>query len=121
MELTGYTIRLIDLSYFLHIGFYPEERKLGQRIFIDLELNINSDQKSFEQINTVFDYSSIHQAVETLLSKKQYQFLEDLASDLAADLLKDKRLLSVRICIKKPSAPVQAILKQIEVDMTFKK
>jgi 7,8-dihydroneopterin aldolase/epimerase/oxygenase len=119
MKITDYKIHFKDLAYFAKIGYYFEEQKLGQRIYIDLVITVNPKNVNTKDIHSIYDYSVVSEICNQVIDKTVFQFLEELASKLAQEILMDKRINLVKIIIKKPSVPLNNILKHVAVDMEF--
>ena len=119
MRINNYKIHFKDLAYFAKIGYYYEEQKLGQRIYIDIAINLNTKNLNTKDIHSIYDYSVVSEICNQVIDKTVFQFLEELASKLAEEILTDQRIQTVNIVIKKPSVPLNNILKHVAVDMEF--
>ena len=120
MKLDTYMITFKNLAYFLNFGFLPEEQTLGQRIYIDVTVSLDSDKFACEdEIETVFDYRFIDDAVKSVIKEKRYKLLEHLAKKIAVNLFISDNIKNTSITIRKPSVPISEVLDYAEVSLTF--
>lgn len=116
-----YSIVFKNLSYFLNFGLLPEEQTLGQRIYIDINLDIlASEFECNDDISTVYDYRTIDLIIKDIIKNKRYKLLEHLAKTIAENILKNNEIMRTTITIRKPSVPISEVLDHVEVSLTFK-
>jgi len=84
-------------------GAYIKERRVEQEFAISVKLGVAIDvaSKSDKLVHTV-DYSDIKNKIQKVIEGSSRYLLEKLAEDIATQILKDKRIHSVEITIKKP-------------------
>jgi 7,8-dihydroneopterin aldolase/epimerase/oxygenase len=112
-------IILRDLAFFAYHGLYDEEASLGQRFYFDItcELDLRPAGKSDKEEDTV-RYDHIAKRVEMIVLNRRFHLIEALAEAVAEDLLKTMdKLQFVTILVRKPEAPVPAIVKDIAVEI----
>ena len=87
------------------IGIFAWERKVRQRILVDLEFpaNIRKAAKN-DRIRDAVDYKNIAKRTLRYVSESRFQLIETLAEKLAAVLLKEFRLKQVLVRVSKPGA-----------------
>ena len=74
------SIRLKDISLYAHHGLKPEERELGQRFSLDVELEADlSAAARQDDISRSIDYSAVYRVVATAFTGSAYQLLEGAA------------------------------------------
>ena len=101
-------------------GVHHEERTLGQRFIVSATLYTDDalDTK-IRHLNDTVDYTKIYDDIKDTMESQQFQLLECCADAIAAKLLDSYSLLTqVKICIQKPSVPIQGSLKSVEVELT---
>ena len=116
--MTGiYTILLKNCAFFARHGYYEQEAFLGQRFFLDIELEVDGgDALESDSIGTTVDYGLAFSVVEEVVTGTRRRLIEALANDVAKALM--ERFPSIRrarIAVRKPSAPIQGILDYAEV------
>ncbi|SNY93976.1 dihydroneopterin aldolase [Cohaesibacter sp. ES.047] len=113
-------IILRDLAFFAYHGVYEEEARLGQRFYFDLDcyLDLKPAGLSDDEDQTV-RYDHIAQEVERIVTTKRFKLIEALAEQVAqALLIRFPKIQSVQVKLRKPEAPVPAIVKDIAVEIT---
>jgi len=112
-----YSITLRNCAFFARHGVYSEEEALGQRFFVDavLEVDGGNSLKNDDLEGTV-DYGKAFKVIERVVLGKRKYLIEALALEIATSLCKKfKMISSVEITVRKPNAPVQGVLDNIEV------
>jgi dihydroneopterin aldolase len=121
MIIREYQIIVENIAVYAFIGHLIEERKLGQRIFIDLNCNLDPEKFEFtEELDSVYNYENLCAQISSIVDSKKYHLLESLAKDIAMNILSDKNILSVDLTIRKVSVPINAILDSMTLKMSFK-
>jgi 7,8-dihydroneopterin aldolase/epimerase/oxygenase len=101
-----FTIHLHNLKFFAYHGLYEEERKAGNNfeMDVDVEADIPASVTKLEQ---TVDYAFVYSIIDNRM-KQPTALLETLVSDLAQKIHEyDNRVKSVRITLKKLSAPIK--------------
>jgi len=87
------------------IGIYAWERRVRQKILIDLEFQIDNRKAArHDAIEHTVNYKKIAKRVLAFAAKSRYRLIETLAEHLAALLLREFRLPGVTVRISKPGA-----------------
>lgn len=111
-------VRLKNMVFHAHHGYWDEERKVGQRFEVDVELLLDVKKAAVsDHIRDTIDLYKVYQAVEKVVVKKQFKLVETLAEEIAAELLKKFPITEVNICVRKPNSPVPGICDGIEVEI----
>lgn len=113
-------ILLRDLAFFAYHGVYQEEARLGQRFYFDIDchLDLRPAGESDDEQDTV-RYDHIAMRVEQIVTKQRFQLIEALAEAVAKDLLANMtKIQSVRVKVRKPEAPIPAIVRDVAVEIT---
>ena len=121
MKAKKYELEFSNIALFLPFGHLAEERELGQRIYIDIVVKLDSKEYStFNELSSVYDYTKIEKTLRSVITKREYHFLEEISEVIAEDLLKnDNSIMSVMITIRKPSVPVDLVLDYASSSMEF--
>jgi len=115
------TLFVTGLEFYAYHGVPPEERVVGHRYVVDLELNVKSSAEQSDDVADTVDYATAAQVVEDVGSVHQYKTLERLAFVIAETLLvRFERIehVSIRIAKRLPPAPFIAEELGVELDMT---
>lgn len=87
------------------IGVYDWERKITQRLELDLELGWdNRPAAASDRVEDALDYARVSDAVTELLERLQPQLLEAAAEAVAAMLKSQFRVPWVSLTLRKPGA-----------------
>ncbi|MBN1687719.1 MAG: dihydroneopterin aldolase [Candidatus Omnitrophica bacterium] len=94
-----------ELTTQCRIGIFQWERKILQKIVLDLEFpaNIRKAAKR-DRIQDATDYKSIAKHILDFTSKSEFFLIETLAEKLAASILKKFKLPEITLRVSKPGA-----------------
>ena len=108
-----------DLEIYAHHGVFQEEKTLGQRFLISLELFLSLRQAGItDDITKTVHYGELCHLVEKEFKKENYDLIEKATEKLAeVILLKYDLVQRVKVRIKKPWAPIGKPLKYAAVEI----
>lgn len=108
-----------ELEVFANHGVFQEEKKLGQKFLISLELFLDlSEAGKNDNLEKTVHYGHLCEAVEEEFKRKNYDLLEAAAENLAQFiLLKFDKIERVKLRIKKPWAPIGKPVKYAAVEL----
>lgn len=115
--MTG-TIFLQDLKILCIVGIHPKERDFKQALFLDIEVDQDFSSASHSEfVGDTVDYSVLAEAVETLITTRQYQLIETAAEEIC-QLVFDRwpQVTRCKVKIKKPAAVPQAAFSAVSVE-----
>src|SRR5881227_2287530 len=82
------TIEISGLSLFTHVGVTAAEREVGQRLVVDLRLDVGDvDATVTDRIEDTVDYAEVCDAANLVAQRRSYKTLERLCSAIADGLL----------------------------------
>lgn len=115
-------IYIRDLEFIGYHGVFEEEKKLGQKFYISLELTTSTREAAInDDIVKTTHYGEVAESVKKVFFSKKYDLIETLAEDIAREVLLNFNLVSeVKLEIKKPWAPVGMPLKDVAVEINRK-
>lgn len=100
-------------------GVHEEERKLGQRFVVDVELRLNLREAGRrDDLAASVDYGKVHAVVMEIGTREQFRLLEALAERIASTLLERFPVQQVTVRATKPSPPISGILAGVSVEVT---
>jgi len=111
-------IRLNDMVFYGYHGVQPEERTLGQRFQVDVELQVSLLAAGRDDdIQQTVNYVEVYRRVEEILTGRPFTLIEAVAERVAGRLLEDfQQVGRVSIRIRKPQVPIPgAMLGSSEV------
>ena len=111
-------IRIKNIQLFGLHGVADKEKRTGQQFEIDIEAYADLQSAiDTDNINNTTDYSALYDRVVNVFSSKRYNLIETLASKIASVLIEDFHLLSCKVIIRKPDAPINGILDTVEIEI----
>ena len=112
------TIEISGLSLYTHHGVSEAEREIGQRLLIDLRLDLGeSDATVTDRIEDTVDYGEVCQLVALVAQQRSYRTLERLCSAIADRLLSDFELDGVWVKASKPEPPIPLPVEDVSVEV----
>lgn len=100
--------RVNGLELYAYHGVFTEEKKLGQRFILNIELEVDLQKAGLtDHLTTAIHYGEVAQKAATLFTEKSYDLIERVAEVVAVGLLKSFSIASaVRVEVIKPGAPI---------------
>lgn len=98
-----------DLVLNASIGIYQSEHEAPQRIRVNLDLAVIDEGASpmsqaaigRDDLARVVDYEAVTKAARSIVSSGHVQLVETLAERIAASIITDTRVVSVRVRVEK--------------------
>lgn len=108
---------LKDLSIFARHGLFDAEAELGQRFFIDVEIGADlSVAEERDDADGTIDWADLVETVTKAFTERRYKLVEAAANAVAAAVFVKFRIAQrVRVEIRKPSAPIEAIFSHTAI------
>lgn len=116
-----YTIRMRNCAFFARHGVFEEEERLGQRFYVDAELEVETGHGlEMDEIGSTVDYGAAFIEIERIITGKRRFLIEALALDVARALCeKFTPIIQATITVRKPNAPVPGVLDHVEVTVSW--
>jgi dihydroneopterin aldolase len=112
------TIEITGLSLYTHHGVSEAEREVGQRLVLDLRLDVGeTDATVTDSIEDTVDYGEVCQLVALIVQQRSYKTLERLCSAIADRLLGDYELEGVWVKAAKPEPPIALTVDEVSVEV----
>ena len=112
------TIEIAGLSLYTHHGVSEAEREVGQRLVIDLRLDIGqTDATVTDSIEDTVDYAEVCQLVALIAQQRSHRTLERLCSTIADRLLADYELEGVWVKAAKTEPPLALPVEEVSVEV----
>ena len=98
-------IFLHGLEVRCRIGIYDWEKRIKQKVLIDLEYPTDASRAARrDSVEDTLNYKDLAKFVIRFVSQSRFQLVETLAERLAAALLKEFLLSEIKVRISKPGA-----------------
>jgi dihydroneopterin aldolase len=112
------TIEVTGLSLYTHHGVTEAEREVGQRLVLDLRLDIGeTDATVTDSIDDTIDYVEVCQLVALIAQQRSHKTLERLCSTIADRLLADYELEGIWVKATKPEPPIALAVDEVSVEV----
>lgn len=115
-------IYINNLEFIGFHGVFPEEKKLGQKFLVSLELIVDTKEagKTGDLTKSVH-YGLVAQDVERVFLEKSIDLIETCAENIAEMVLKKYELVKeVKVTVKKPWAPLQMHFENVAIEISRK-
>ncbi len=112
------TIEISGLSLYTHHGVTEAEREIGQRLLLDLRLDVGeTDATVTDRVEDTVDYAEVCQLVALVAQQRSYKTLERLCSAIADRLLGDFDIEGVWVKASKPEPPIPLPVDDVSVEV----
>lgn len=117
-----YKIGLQNIRLYGYHGQTENERELGQRFEIDVEITADlSAAVASDDMKKTVNYEEVYRVVESEVVNERYHLLEALADKIARDLLRRFSAERALVRIRKPSVPIAGAVDHVEVEVTHER
>src|SRR5260370_5142637 len=111
-------IEVSGLSQYTHVGVTEAEREVGQRLLVDLRLDVGEcDATVTDRLEDTIDYSDASQQANLVAQQRTYKTLERLCSAIADRLLDQYEARSVWVNASKPEPPMALPVSEVSVEV----
>ena len=96
----------------------PAEREIGQRLLVDLRLDIGEcDATVTDRVEDTVDYGEVCQVIALIAQARSYRTLERLCSVIAERLASQFGAESVTVKASKPEPPIPLPVEEVSVEL----
>jgi 7,8-dihydroneopterin aldolase/epimerase/oxygenase len=112
------TIEVSGLSLFTHVGVTAAEREVGQRLLLDLRLDVGDcDATVTDRIEDTIDYGQVCDMANLVAQQRSYKTLERLCAAIADRLLDQYEAHAVWVKAAKPEPPLALPVTEVSVEV----
>jgi dihydroneopterin aldolase len=112
------TIEISGLSLYTHHGVSEAEREVGQRLMLDLRMEVGeTDATVTDRVEDTVDYAEVCQLVALIAQQRSHKTLERLCSTIAERLLADYDLEGIWVKATKPEPPIALPVDEVSVEV----
>ena len=110
-------IVLEGLEFHSFHGVFEEEKSLGARFVVDVEM---ATQISWEdRLDATVDYSKVYALVKQEVTEKRYDLIEALAHAVATRVLNEHpKVDQITVRVHKPHAPLPGVVRDVYVQVS---
>lgn|SRR5690625_280376 len=112
-------ILLNNMEFYGFHGLLPEEKKIGQRFNVDVELFLSLRKPGeTDDMNDSIDYGHVYELVEEIVEGDSMNLIEAVAEKIATQLLDSFSLLSAcTVKVIKPDPPIPGHYESVAVEI----
>jgi 7,8-dihydroneopterin aldolase/epimerase/oxygenase len=112
------TIEIAGLSLFTHVGVTAAEREVGQRLLLDIRLDVGEcDATLTDRIEDTVDYAQVCDTANLVAQQRSYKTLERLCTAIADRLLDQYEAHAVWVKAAKPEPPLALPVTEVSVEV----
>jgi dihydroneopterin aldolase len=112
------TIEISGLSLFTHVGVTAAEREVGQRLLLDLRLDVGEcDATVTDRLEDTIDYAQVCDAANLVAQQRSYKTLERLCAAIADRLLDQYDAHAIWVKAAKPEPPLAFPVSEVSVEV----
>ena len=111
-------IKLSNIVFYAHHGYYKAERELGQRFELDIEVDCDLSLASkTDELDNTLDYRKVYSLAKDTFENYKFKLLETVAEKIADQILNSFTVNAVLIRVRKPHVPLKGFLDHIEIEI----
>ena len=115
-------VEVRGLSIYTHHGVTEAERETGQRLEIDVSLDVpDCDAVLTDRVEDTVDYAEVCDIVALAATERSYRTLERLCHVIAERLMERFKCESVRVRAAKPEPPIPIAVEQVAVEVVHER
>jgi dihydroneopterin aldolase len=115
---TVVTVEVNGLSLYTHHGVTPAEREVGQRLILDIRLEVGeADATVTDRLEDTVDYGRVCEIAALVATQRSDKTLERLCTAIADRLLDDFDAQAVSVKAAKPEPPIPLPVEDVSVEV----
>ncbi len=115
---TEVVVEINGLSLYTHHGVTKAEQEIGQRLVVDLRLEVGEvDATVTDMIEDTIDYGEVCSTVALIAQTRSFNTLERLCAVIADRLLADFDAERVMVRCAKPEPPIPLPVEEVSVEL----
>src|SRR6202034_2766688 len=112
------TIEISGLSLFTHVGVTAAEREVGQRLLLDLRIDVGEcDATITDRIEDTIDYGQVCEVANLVPQQRSYKTLERLCTAIADRILNQWDVSASWVKAAKPEPPLALPVTEVSVEV----
>ena len=112
------TVEISGLSLYTRHGVSEAERELGQRLVIDIAMELaDCDALVTDRVEDTVDYAEVCEQVALAAQERSYRTLERLCGAISDRLIDRYATESVRVKASKPEPPIPLPVEEVSVEV----
>lgn len=107
------------MAFYGYHGLYPQEKKLGQRFYVDLDLMLDLRKSSnTDDMEESIDYGEVYERVKEIMEGDPKNLIETVAEHITDELFRRFDLLQAcTVKVTKPDPPIPGHYQSVAVEI----
>jgi 7,8-dihydroneopterin aldolase/epimerase/oxygenase len=116
-------IRLHNAVFYAYHGNLHEERNLGGKFHVDVEMETDfSAAAEHDKLQDTINYESIYNLVQDVVMQHNFHLIEALAKRIADTIFETQpAVCAVIVRVRKPGAPVKGVVDYVEAEVNVQR
>lgn len=116
-------LNITNLEFYAYHGVKKEEKKLGGKFQVDIELVYDSKNAVInDDINFAVNYEEVVFTVSEIVLNESYDLIETLANEILNSVMdKYEEVKKVKVKIRKLNVPMRRIVKYVEIEQSMER
>lgn len=112
-------ILMKNMAFYGYHGVLEAEQTLGQKFFVDATLYLSTKEAGLnDDLKSSVSYAEVYEVIKSIVENQRFQLLEALAEYITIAIFdKFDKIMSVKVAVKKPEAPVPGIYDYFGVEI----
>lgn len=103
-------VRLRGMQFYGYHGATPQERRIGQRFEVDVEMAVDAEKVVDGDLTTTPDYRVVFEICRGCVTERRFRLIEVMAREIAHGILATFPLSGVRVTVRKPCVPIGGVI-----------
>lgn len=114
-----YKINIDNLEVWANHGVANEEKVLGQKFLISVELLLNNASSNHgDDVSFTVNYAEVCDVIKEVTTNEQFNLIETLAENIAERILLEfYKIKNVKVKVSKPNAPISMHFDNVSVEI----
>lgn len=120
-DISTTVIKINNAEFYAYHGVKKEEKKLGGKFQVDLELEYDAKEAAIEDsINFAINYEEAIYVVSEVMTNEPFDLIETLAHEILNALFdKFGLIISAKINLRKLNVPMKYLVSNVEVTLSM--
>lgn len=111
-------ISLTGLEVLAKHGVLASEKENEQLFVVDVDLRLDlAEAGDTDDLTATVDYGALAERIHRLVSDESHSLIEAVAERVAAEVLSNGRVETVRVTVHKPNAPIESHFADVSVTL----
>jgi dihydroneopterin aldolase len=112
------TIEVSGLSLYTHMGVSDAEREVGQRLLIDIRIDVGeADATITDRVEDTVNYAEVCELVALVAQQRTYRTLERFCAAVVERVLDRYDVNAVWVKASKPEPPIALPVSEVSVEV----